>query len=240
MSEKRSLMIAGAGAATFLALAGQVAATAVRAPSPLETVLFGSLEIVFVGAAVYWLAQQAAERSFQESRKQAGFGVLRRIREASETLERLESIVRGKKELIARHGKLDQALTLEYLDHILSVAGELKGKVLASREDWQGAFEAELRELRGIEALSRRRREAADEGVRGRLAQEIEARRAALPVAAEALALDFAALVTPEEAPAGERQPSPSLKAVAPAAPNGQAAVRAKGNGAPRKAIPVA
>lgn len=132
MSEKRSLMIAGAGAATFLALAGQVAATAMRAPSPLETVLFGSLEIVFVSAAVYWLAQQAAERSFRESRREAGFGALRRIREAGETLERLESIVRGKKELIARHGKLDQALTLEYLDHILSVAGELRGKVLAS------------------------------------------------------------------------------------------------------------
>lgn len=56
----------------------------------------------------------------------------------------------------------------------------------------------------------------------------------------EALALDFAALVTSEETPAGERQPSPSLKAVAPAAPDGRAAVRAKGNGAPRKAIPVA
>lgn len=132
MSEKRSLMIAGAGTATFLALAGQVAATAMRAPSPLETVLFGALEIVFVSAAVYWLAQQAAERSFRESRREAGFGALRRIREAGETLERLESIVRGKKELIARHGKLDQALTLEYLDHILSVAGELRGKVLAS------------------------------------------------------------------------------------------------------------
>ncbi len=246
MIERRSLLAVGGGLAALVALAGQVIAAALRPPSPLETLLFATLQIAFVAYAAYVVAQEAAARAFLAHQKRVGYGVLRRVREVSETLGRLQGVVRQKKELLARSGRIDPELTLEYLEHILSVAEELKGKVLASREDWQEVFAEEIRQLRDIEELSRRRRAERDEARRRQFDVQIDALRAGLPVTIQALVPHFRELVAPadgerptEEARSAGRVPAATGRAkvkVAAAGKKGQAV----GNGAPRETAPVA
>lgn len=243
MVEKRTLLAGAGGLAALVALAGQVVATALRPPSPLETILFATLQIAFVAYAAYVVAQESAARSFRAQQKRMGYGVLRRVGEVGETLGRLQGVVRHKKELLARNGRMDHELVLEYLEHVLSVAEELKGKVLATREDWQEVFADEIRQLRAVAELDRRRRAERDEARRRLLDAQWEALRAGLPVTAQGLVPHFRELVHPEEREAvGWRPAAPvtpprgNRVKVAGVGKRGQGV----GNGAPREAAPVA
>lgn len=246
MVEKRQLVPAAGGLAALLVLAGQVLATALRAPGPLETALFATLQLVIVGFAAYSLAREASERTFLASQKRRGYGALRRIREVGDTLGRLEAVVQRKKEVLARSGKVDPALTAECLEHVLSVAAELGSKVAASREDWQEVFEDELRRLRDLEGLRARWRAEKDPARRQLLEQQARELWRSLPVSAQALAGDFGGLLV-ADAEAGGWTGADRAAAAGEAAGRGAAAarVRARGdrardNGARREAAPVA
>lgn len=222
MVDRRNGMVVGAFVALGLSVAGQVAAAAFRPPGPLEIALFAALEIGFSVLGAYAVATRAAEHGFLQKKKRVGFSALMRLREAGDTLDRLQSTVHKKKGALGRGGKLDPSLTLEYFDHILSVSEELKGTILASREDWLEVYGEDLRDLRAIETLTRQKeaemlaleqrlkemKPGAEE--RARLIDECEERvhlldervkrlKADLPLTVQALAPQFRDIVSPSE-----------------------------------------